>query len=150
MQLRPAESSQQPEAGTRLQVPAGPQRDLRRGRDRQGRLYWRWRVSSRLSGSVWQVDCGRSGHLGSRVRLRDSRSLRQDLSLQELDQRQLRTVIVQTYCDILLYYSYLKYLQSIKRNNLKRTAYAIIKTKIPTFWKSREAKVARCHCRLVY
>merc|ERR1711953_1115133 len=47
--------SERQEAWSWRQVPAGLQRDLCWGRGGQGRLHWRWRVSSRLSGSVWQV-----------------------------------------------------------------------------------------------
>merc|ERR1712183_403990 len=59
----------------------------------------------RAQSGRWTV-VGQSG-----LCLGDSRSLRQDLSLQELDQRQL--IIVETYCDISLFYYNISYIYNV-------------------------------------
>ena len=50
------------------QVQSEPERDLRWRPGGEGRLYWRRRQSSRLPGTVWQVDSRWPRHLGRWMR----------------------------------------------------------------------------------
>merc|ERR1712130_77236 len=60
-------------------------RDLCRRSGWKGRLYWRRRQSSRLPGTVWQVDSCWTRHLGRWMRQRCPRSLRQDVTFHPVD-----------------------------------------------------------------
>merc|ERR1712113_754058 len=73
-----------PECPTRWkwqQVQPQPKRDLCRRSSWEGRLHWRRGQPSRLPGSVREVDCCWTCHLGCWMCKRCSWSLRQDVTL---------------------------------------------------------------------